>query len=56
MPTRLADSPLKCVAEGAGRSVLDLLGFLLLLIFILVSSIILLTRENTVANTAVPIK
>ncbi len=36
--------------------VLDLLGFLLLLIFILVSSVILLTRENTVANTAVPIK
>jgi hypothetical protein len=33
--------------------VLDLIGFVLFLIFVLVSSVILLTRENAVPNTAV---
>jgi Domain of unknown function (DUF4386) len=36
--------------------VLDLIGFVLFLVFVLVSSVIMLTRENAVANTAVPIK
>ena len=36
--------------------VLDLIGFVLFLIFVLVSSVIMLTRENAVPNTAVQIK
>ncbi len=36
--------------------VLDLIGFVLFLIFVLASSVISLTRENPVANTAVPIE
>lgn len=32
--------------------VLDLIGFVLLLVFVVVSSIILLTRENAVPQTA----
>ena len=32
--------------------VLDLIGFLLFLIFVLVSSVILLNRENTLPHTA----
>ena len=36
--------------------ILDLIGFVLFLIFVLVSSVIMLTRENAVPNTAVPIK
>jgi hypothetical protein len=36
--------------------VLDLIGFVLFLIFVLVSSVILLTHENAVPNTAVQIK
>jgi Domain of unknown function (DUF4386) len=35
------------------RLILDLIGFLLFLIFVLVSSVIMLTRENAVPNTAV---
>jgi hypothetical protein len=34
------------------RLVLDLIGFLLFLIFVLVSSVILLTRENALPHTA----
>jgi hypothetical protein len=33
--------------------ILDLIGFVLFLIFVLVSSVIMLTRENAVPNTAV---
>ena len=36
--------------------ILDLIGFVLFLIFVLVSSVIMLTRENAVPNTAVQIK
>ena len=36
--------------------ILDLIGFVLFLIFVLVSSVIMLTRESAVPNTAVPIK
>jgi Domain of unknown function (DUF4386) len=36
--------------------VLDLIGFVLLLVFVLVSSVILLTRENAVRDTAVRVK
>jgi hypothetical protein len=36
--------------------VLDLIGFVLFLIFVLVSSVTMLTRANAVPNTAVPIK
>jgi hypothetical protein len=36
--------------------VLDLIGFVLLLIFVLVSSVILLRRHNTVASSAVHIE
>ncbi len=36
--------------------VLDLIGFVLFLVFVLVSSVIMLTRENAVANTAAPSK
>jgi hypothetical protein len=35
--------------------VLDLIGFVLFLIFVLVSSLILLRREDTVANAASPL-
>ena len=34
------------------RQVLDLIGFLLFLIFVLVSSVILLRRENAIPSTA----
>ncbi len=36
--------------------ILDLIGFVLFLIFVLVSSVIMLTRENAVPNTPVHIK
>ena len=36
--------------------ILDLIGFVLFLIFVLVSSVIMLTRANAVPNTAVPIE
>ncbi len=36
--------------------VLDLIGFVLFLIFVLVSSVILLVRENALPNTAVQVK
>jgi hypothetical protein len=36
--------------------ILDLIGFVLFLIFVLVSSVIMLRRENTVPSTAVQIK
>jgi hypothetical protein len=36
--------------------ILDLIGFVLFLIFVLVSSVIMLTREDAVPNTAVQIK
>jgi hypothetical protein len=50
--------------QGFGRGgviasfglVLDLIGFVLFLLFVLVSSVIVLTRENPVPNTAVRIK
>jgi hypothetical protein len=35
--------------------VLDIIGFVLFLIFVLVSSVILLRRENTITNTASPL-
>ena len=35
--------------------VLDLIGFVLFLIFVLVSSVIMLRRENPLPSTAVPI-
>jgi hypothetical protein len=36
--------------------VLEIIGFVLFLLFVIVSSVILLTRENTVPSTAAPIK
>ena len=37
---------------GSFGLILDLVGFLLVLIFVLLSSIILLSREHSAANTA----